>query len=216
MSLHFTLNICYRRQLQWLSPSSPSSRDQQALTLMASTCSSPQRQLMLTGQFQASILVVCRWVNIFIIMSSCVNPSKPKWQHFNRHQNKPDHCELVCVLQDPPGIQLYVTVKVVMLHGVRLNKYRCRRGSNSLEGLHAHLYNAIPSQRCGIMQFQVSNNNDTSHLPDISHRWEKDLNNLYIREDWQATRLRLSFIVITQITQQCTWNEISLHWLPGL
>ncbi|KAE8277226.1 hypothetical protein D5F01_LYC24924 [Larimichthys crocea] len=56
-------------------------------------------------------------------------------------------------MQDPPGIQLYVSVKVVVLNGVRLNKYRCRRGSNSLEGLHAHLFNAIPSQRCGIMPF---------------------------------------------------------------
>ncbi|XP_057706888.1 uncharacterized protein LOC130924371 isoform X4 [Corythoichthys intestinalis] len=58
-------------------------------------------------------------------------------------------------MQDPPGIQLYVSVKTVVLNGVQLNKYRCRRGSNSLEGLHAHLYNAIPSSRCGIMPFQV-------------------------------------------------------------
>ncbi|XP_052456825.1 uncharacterized protein LOC128016394 [Carassius gibelio] len=49
-------------------------------------------------------------------------------------------------MQDPPGIQLYVSVKVVVLNGVRLNKYRCQRGSNSLEGLHSHLYNAIPSE----------------------------------------------------------------------
>lgn len=62
----------------------------------------------------------------------------------------------IFALQDPPGIQLYVSVKVVVLNGVRLNKYKCRRGSNSLEGLHSHLYNAIPSQRCGIMPFQVS------------------------------------------------------------
>ncbi|XP_028293729.1 uncharacterized protein LOC114456278 [Gouania willdenowi] len=58
-------------------------------------------------------------------------------------------------MQDPPGIQLYVAVKTVVLNGVQLNKYRCRRGSNSLEGLHAHLYNVIPSKRCGIMPFQV-------------------------------------------------------------
>ncbi|XP_038142164.1 uncharacterized protein LOC119784266 [Cyprinodon tularosa] len=58
-------------------------------------------------------------------------------------------------MQDPPGIQLCVAVKTVVLNGVQLNKYRCRRGSNCLEGLHAHLYNAIPSKRCGIMPFQV-------------------------------------------------------------
>lgn len=27
----------------------------------------------------------------------------------------------------------------------------------------------------------------THHLPDISHRWEKDLNNEYIEDDWQAS-----------------------------
>ncbi|XP_052459093.1 uncharacterized protein LOC128017688 [Carassius gibelio] len=58
-------------------------------------------------------------------------------------------------MQDPPGIPLYVSVKVVVMNGVRLNKHKCRRGSNSLEGLHAHLFNAVPSQRCGIMPFQV-------------------------------------------------------------
>lgn len=42
-----------------------------------------------------------------------------------------------------PGVQLYVSVKVVVLNGVWLNKYRCRRGSNYLEGLHAHLFNAF-------------------------------------------------------------------------
>ncbi|XP_053722192.1 uncharacterized protein LOC128759342 [Synchiropus splendidus] len=58
-------------------------------------------------------------------------------------------------MQDPPGVPLYVAVKTVVLNGVQLNKYRCRRGSNSLEGLHAHLNNAIPSKRCGIMPFHV-------------------------------------------------------------
>ncbi|TKS65864.1 hypothetical protein D9C73_028467 [Collichthys lucidus] len=42
-----------------------------------------------------------------------------------------------------PGVQLYVSVKVVVLNGVWLNKYRCRRGSNYLEGLHAHVFNAF-------------------------------------------------------------------------
>ena len=63
---------------------------------------------------------------------------------------------ICCVLQDPPGIQLYVSVKVVVMNSIQLNKFKCRRGSNSLEGLHAHLFNAVPSQRCGIMPFQVS------------------------------------------------------------
>ncbi|XP_078598011.1 LOW QUALITY PROTEIN: uncharacterized protein LOC144874060 [Branchiostoma floridae x Branchiostoma japonicum] len=63
-------------------------------------------------------------------------------------------------MQDPPGIQLYVAVKDVVLNGVRLSKYKCRRGSNSLEGLHSHLYNAVPSKRCGIMPFQWNSRMD--------------------------------------------------------
>ncbi|XP_030834890.1 uncharacterized protein LOC105439884 [Strongylocentrotus purpuratus] len=58
-------------------------------------------------------------------------------------------------MQDPPYIQLYVATKVVNINRVQLNKYRCRRGSNSLEGLHSHMYQAIPSKRCGIIPFQV-------------------------------------------------------------
>ncbi|XP_024153930.2 uncharacterized protein LOC112162354, partial [Oryzias melastigma] len=58
-------------------------------------------------------------------------------------------------MQDPPGIPLYISTKVVTLNGVELNRYKCRRGTNALEGLHAHLPRAVPSQRCGIMPFQV-------------------------------------------------------------
>lgn len=71
---------------------------------------------------------------------------------------------LCCVLQDPPGVPLYVAVRTVTLNGVKLQRYRCRRGSNSLEGLHSHLVHAIPSNRCGIMPFQVSNENKTLYF----------------------------------------------------
>jgi len=52
-------------------------------------------------------------------------------------------------------LQLDVTAKVVTIGGVQMNRYKCRRGSNPLEGLHSHLLRAVPSHRCGIMQFQV-------------------------------------------------------------
>ena len=58
-------------------------------------------------------------------------------------------------MQDPPGVPLYITTKVMKLGGMELNTYKCRRGSNALEGLHSHLLHAVPSNRCGIMQFQV-------------------------------------------------------------
>lgn len=59
-------------------------------------------------------------------------------------------------LQDPPNIPLYVALKEVVMNGVKLTKFRCRRGSNALEGMHSHIFRAIPSHRCGIMPFQVN------------------------------------------------------------
>ncbi|XP_066285538.1 uncharacterized protein [Branchiostoma lanceolatum] len=79
----------------------------------------------------------------------------------------------LCCMQDPPGIQLYVAVKEVVLNGVKLNKYRCRRGSNSLEGLHSHLYNAVPSKRCGILPFQV-------YLISFAVQWNSQMDSLRV------------------------------------
>eukprot|EP00058_Branchiostoma_floridae_P000614 XP_002586102.1 hypothetical protein BRAFLDRAFT_110004 [Branchiostoma floridae] len=63
--------------------------------------------------------------------------------------------------------------KEVVLNGVRLSKYKCRRGSNSLEGLHSHLYNAVPSQRCGIMPFQV-------YLISFAVQWNSQMDSLRV------------------------------------
>ena len=97
------------------------------------------------------------------LQSSCVKAIQICMATFQKDTRINKDLAICCVLQDPPGIQLYVSVKVVVLNGVRLNKHKCRRGSNSLEGLHAHLFNAIPSQRCGIMPFQVSDSYSTSY-----------------------------------------------------
>ncbi len=132
-----------------------SSGDQTALTSMAFTCSSRQRQSTLTGQLRASTSVACRWVNVFAVIV-CQNHSNLYMATFQKDTRINKDLAICCVLQDPPGIPLYVSVKVVVMNGVRLNKHKCRRGSNSLEGLHAHLFNAVPSQQCGIMPFQVS------------------------------------------------------------
>ena len=80
-------------------------------------------------------------------------------------------CHVFISWQDPSNIPLYVTTGTATINGVKVNKYRCFRGSNSLEGLHSHLVNCIPAKRCGIMSFQVS----TLH----SCSWLKQEDDLY-------------------------------------
>ncbi|CAM4444687.1 unnamed protein product [Leuciscus chuanchicus] len=77
-----------------------------------------------------------------------------------------------------------VCVWVVVMNGVRLNKHKCRRGSNSLEGLHAHLFNAVPSQRCGIMPFQV-------YLVSFAVQWNHRMASLRVTggHGWQTSCL---------------------------
>lgn len=58
--------------------------------------------------------------------------------------------------QDLLSIPLHVALKTITLNNVRLTKFRCRRGSNALEGLHSHLLHAVPLHRCSIMPFQVN------------------------------------------------------------
>lgn len=82
---------------------------------------------MQVGSFVRSVLIICHCVktiytNVAILCARLIV-----------------NLAMCCVLQDPPGIQLYVAVKMVELNGVQLQKYRCRHGSNSLEGLHVHL-----------------------------------------------------------------------------
>ena len=51
-------------------------------------------------------------------------------------------------IQDPPDIQLYTVVGTMKKGGLVLNKYRCARGSTSLESFHLHLNRFIPGKHC--------------------------------------------------------------------
>lgn len=61
---------------------------------------------------------------------------------------------LECI-QDPPGYNMYVTLKTVKKNGVSLPFYRTVRGSNSLEGFHHFLPAMIAGPRCAAVPFQV-------------------------------------------------------------
>lgn len=49
-------------------------------------------------------------------------------------------------IQDPPGVQLYTRTGRVTKGGVVLPRYRCARGSTSLESFHLHLNRFIPGK----------------------------------------------------------------------
>ena len=61
-------------------------------------------------------------------------------EHIWRVQNRHLRC-----IQDMPGVQLYTEVGTTTTKGgVILTRYRCARGSTSLESFHLHLNRFIP------------------------------------------------------------------------
>ena len=57
------------------------------------------------------------------------------WAYQSRH---------VARIQDPPGFKLYTEVGTLMKGGKELKKYRCARGSVSLENFHLHMNRMVP------------------------------------------------------------------------
>lgn len=57
------------------------------------------------------------------------------WEDQRRH---------IGCIQDPPEVQLFTVTGQSLKGGVQLQKYRCARGSVSVESFHCHLKNFIP------------------------------------------------------------------------
>ena len=53
----------------------------------------------------------------------------------------------VACIQDPEGISLYTQVGTATKADVELPRYRCNRGSTSLESFHNHLAKFIPGNQ---------------------------------------------------------------------
>ncbi|KAH3826019.1 hypothetical protein DPMN_127908 [Dreissena polymorpha] len=70
-------------------------------------------------------------------------------------------------IQDPEGISLYTVTGTAKKAGVVLCKYRCARGSVSLESFHNHLAKFIPGTTASDTHFQ-------SYLLDGLMRWNED------------------------------------------
>ncbi|KAJ8382141.1 hypothetical protein SKAU_G00029200 [Synaphobranchus kaupii] len=81
------------------------------------------------------------------------------WQIQKRH---------VKCIQDLPGVHLYTeTGKTTTKEGTVLTKYRCARGSTSLESFHCHLNRFIPGTQANSLNFQL-------YLLEGLNRWNQD------------------------------------------
>jgi len=66
------------------------------------------------------------------------------WQAQKKH--------ITCI-QDPVGVRLYTQTGTISKGGVELPKYRCARGSSSLESFHLHLNHFIPGDFLNLKLF---------------------------------------------------------------
>ncbi|XP_068594396.1 uncharacterized protein [Cebidichthys violaceus] len=71
-------------------------------------------------------------------------------------------------IQDVPGVRLYAVVGTTTTKcGIILTKYRCARGSTSLESFHCHLNRFIPGTSANALNFQL-------YLLEGLNRWNQD------------------------------------------
>lgn len=74
----------------------------------------------------------------------------------------------VACLQDPENVQLYTKIGTLKKGGMELPKYRCARGSTSLESFHLHMNRFIPGITISYLSIKLkhtdpwSNNNPKS------------------------------------------------------
>ncbi len=71
-----------------------------------------------------------------------------RMEHIWRVQKRHIRC-----IQDMPGVPLYTEVGTTTKAGVTLTRYRCARGSTSLESFHCHLNRFIPGWCLTCMMF---------------------------------------------------------------
>ncbi|CAL8271039.1 unnamed protein product [Merluccius merluccius] len=85
-----------------------------------------------------------------------------RMEHMWRVQQRHIKC-----IQDLPGVQLYTEKGTINKGGVVLTRYRCARGSTSLESFHCHLNRFIPGTSANALNFQL-------YLLEGLNRWNQD------------------------------------------
>ncbi|XP_056277468.1 uncharacterized protein LOC130198340 [Pseudoliparis swirei] len=85
-----------------------------------------------------------------------------RMEHIWRVQKRHVGC-----IQDVPGVPLYTKVGTTTKSRVILTRYRCARGSTSLESFHLHLNRFIPGTSANALNFQL-------YLLEGLNRWNQD------------------------------------------
>ncbi|KAK7907602.1 hypothetical protein WMY93_016214 [Mugilogobius chulae] len=85
-----------------------------------------------------------------------------RMEHIWQVQKKHVKC-----IQDVPDVQLYTAVGTTTVGGKVLTRYRCARGSTSLESFHLHLNRFIPGTTANALHFQL-------YLLEGLNRWNQD------------------------------------------
>ncbi|XP_049336892.1 histone deacetylase complex subunit SAP130-like [Astyanax mexicanus] len=73
-----------------------------------------------------------------------------RMEHIWRVQQRHVKC-----IQDVPGVPLYTDIGNTTVEGIVLTRYRCARGSTSLESFHLHLNRFIPGTQANSLNFQL-------------------------------------------------------------
>ncbi|KAK0138894.1 hypothetical protein N1851_024567 [Merluccius polli] len=85
-----------------------------------------------------------------------------RMEHIWRVQQRHVKC-----IQDVPGIPLYTETGTTTRGGIVLTRYRCARGSTSLESFHLHLQRFVPGTSANSLNFQL-------YLLEGLSRWNQD------------------------------------------
>ncbi|XP_053276425.1 uncharacterized protein LOC128438075 [Pleuronectes platessa] len=87
---------------------------------------------------------------------------KERMQHIWHVQRRHVKC-----IQDVPGVLLYTQTGTTSKEGIVLPKYRCARGSTSIESFHLYLNRFIPGTSANSLNFQL-------YLLEGLNRWNQD------------------------------------------
>ena len=88
--------------------------------------------------------------------------NKEKLKEIWKSQEKHVEC-----IQDPKGFSLYTKTADVLIGGIAVPRYRCARGSTSLESFHLHVNRFIPGTSANAANYQA-------FLLDGIFRWNQD------------------------------------------
>jgi len=110
----------------------------------------------------------------------------------------------VACIQDPEGVSLYTVTGTAKKAGMVLCKYRCARGSVSLESFHNHLAKFIPGTTASDTHFQ-------SYLLDGLMRWNQDREQLTTGGSNYCGQMQST---VNQLSQELLDSKLLVNFRP--